>query len=65
MHKKFKINQTKIKGGCQSGRKVITHDSKSDLPLETMIVVFLNKMWEVWKGVRSAPSFLMSCQESG
>ena len=30
MHKKFDINQTKIKGGCQSGRKV---DSKNDLPL--------------------------------
>ena len=29
----FEINQTKIKGGCQSGRKVVTHDSKSDLPL--------------------------------
>ena len=27
------LNQTKIKGGCQSGRKVVTHDSKSDLPL--------------------------------
>ena len=24
---------TKIKGGCQSGRKVETHNSKSDLPL--------------------------------
>ena len=33
MHKKFKINRTKIKGGFQSGRKVITHDSHSDLPL--------------------------------
>ena len=32
MYKKFEINQTKIKGGCQSGRKVITHNSKSDLP---------------------------------
>ena len=29
----FEVNQTKIKGGCQSGRKVIPHDSKSDLPL--------------------------------
>ena len=29
----FEINPTKIKGGCQSGRKVVTHDSKSDLPL--------------------------------
>ena len=33
MHKKFEINQTKIKGGSQSERKVVTHDSKSDLPL--------------------------------
>ena len=33
MHKKFEINQTKIKGGCQSERKVVSHDSKSDLPL--------------------------------
>ena len=33
MHKKFEINQTKIKGGCQSGTKVVIHDSKSDLPL--------------------------------
>ena len=33
MHKKFEINRTKIKGGCQSVRKVVTHDSNSDLPL--------------------------------
>ena len=33
MHKKFEINRTKIKGGCQSGTKVVTHNSKSDLPL--------------------------------
>ena len=29
----FEVNQTKIKGGCQSGREVVPHDSKSDLPL--------------------------------
>ena len=34
MDKKFEINQTKIKGSCQSGRKVLTHNSKSDLPPE-------------------------------
>ena len=34
MHKKFEINLTKIKGRCQSGRKVLPHDSKSDLPLD-------------------------------
>ena len=33
MHKKFKKNLTKIKGNCQLGRKVVSHDSKSDLPL--------------------------------
>ena len=33
MHKKFEINRTNIKGSCQSGWKVVTHDSKSDLPL--------------------------------
>ena len=33
MHKKFEINPTKIKGGCQLGRKVVGHNSKSDLPL--------------------------------
>ena len=27
------VNQTKIKGGYQSGRKLVPHDSKSDLPL--------------------------------
>ena len=32
MHKKFEINWTKIKGDCQSGRKVVTHISKNDLP---------------------------------
>ena len=33
MHKKFEINWTKIKGGCQSRRKVVTHNSKGDFPL--------------------------------
>ena len=33
MHKKFEIHQTKIKGSFQSGRKVVTHDSKRYLPL--------------------------------
>ena len=35
MQKKFVINQKKIKGGSQSGKKVITHNSKNDLPLDT------------------------------
>ena len=34
MLKKLEINWTKIRGGCQSGRKVAPQDSKSDLPLE-------------------------------
>ena len=33
MQKKFEINRTNIKGGCQSGRNVVTHNSKRDLPL--------------------------------
>ena len=35
------MNETKIKGGCQSGRKVVSHDSKSDLPLVKGDVYFL------------------------
>ena len=27
------VNQTKIKGSCQSGRKVVTNNSKVGLPL--------------------------------
>ena len=37
MHKKFQINRTKIKGGCHSVRKVITNNSKSELPLSQKI----------------------------
>ena len=33
MRKKFEINRTKIKGSCQLGGKVVTHDSKTDLSL--------------------------------
>ena len=33
------VKFTKIKGGCQSGRKVVAHDSKSDLPLTPMILM--------------------------
>ena len=29
----FELNRTKMKGGCQSGRRVVPHDSKSDLPV--------------------------------
>ena len=33
MHKKFEVNQIKIKGGCQSCSEVATHDSWRDLTL--------------------------------
>ena len=33
-HVTFEVNQTKIKGGCQLGRKVVIHNYMSDLPLE-------------------------------
>ena len=33
MHKKFEISCTEIEGGCHLGRKMVTHNSKSDLPL--------------------------------
>ena len=36
MHKKFEINQTNVKAGCQSGRKVVTHNSNSNLSLVKM-----------------------------
>ena len=36
MHKKFEINQTKIKGGCQSGRKKVPFNSKSDLSIAVL-----------------------------
>ena len=48
MYKKFEINWTKIKGDCQSGRKVVPHDSKSDLPLVEnyffKIAIFVEKV---------------------
>ena len=45
MHKKFEINQKKIKGGCQSETKLVNHNSKSDLLLvavmeQTHVLVF-------------------------
>ena len=50
MHKKFEINRTKIKGSCQSGRKVVTHDSKSDLALslqKLISTIVCNIDWDV------------------
>ena len=42
MHKKFEINRTKIKGSCQLGRKVVTHNSKSDLTLVEIVLCISN-----------------------
>ena len=36
-HKKFEINRIKINGGCQSGRKVVSHEFKSD---STLVAAF-------------------------
>ena len=38
-HVVFEVNWTNIKGSCQSERKVVAPDSKSDLPLETRCTV--------------------------
>ena len=46
MDKKFEINRTKIKGSCQSGRKVVTHNSKSYLPL-AILLEYMHKMFEI------------------
>ena len=43
MYKNFMINRTKIKCGCQSGRKVVTHNSKSDLSLSVIGLFFSKK----------------------
>ena len=40
-HMIFEVNQTKIEGGCQSGRKLVPHDSKSDLPLDDNEITYL------------------------
>ena len=45
MRKKFEINWTQIKGSCQSGRKVVLQDSKSDLPLCAAVVVCTYDMY--------------------
>ena len=40
----FEVNQTKIRGGCQSGSKVVPHNSKSDLPLVVLYFFTRPKM---------------------
>ena len=47
MPKNFEINRTKIKGGCQSGIKAVTHNSKSDLPLVWVLEVLVSVGYEI------------------
>ena len=42
MHKKFEIDQTNIKGGCQSERKFVIHNSKSNLPREFPLFMLIS-----------------------
>ena len=61
MHNKFEKNRRKIKGSCQSGRKVVIHNSKSDLPLfrklNYMLLTPLLKSFEIEAFVRTLYSF--------
>ena len=41
----FELNQTKIKGGCQSGRNGLPHDSKNDLPLVSKLIFHCDLVW--------------------
>ena len=49
MQKKLEINWTKNKGGCQSGRKKVTHNSKSDLPLVEFRTLGTRNTSEIFK----------------
>ena len=49
MRKKFEINRTKIKGGFQSGRKMVTHNSKSYLPLALLVIAIAQ--WDLNKEI--------------
>ena len=54
------MNRTKIKGGCQSGRKVVPHNSKSDLPLEQFFSCFLMLPFDEKKNKERGKATLMS-----
>ena len=56
-HGDFEVNQTKIRGGCQSRRKVVPHDSKSDLPLVPSKKISATNDVTSWKD--SASMYLM------
>ena len=47
MLKKFVIKSIKIKGGCQSESKVVTHNSKSDWPLAENKKMFTFHTWHM------------------
>ena len=47
MHRKFEINRTKIKGGYLLGTKVVTHDSKCDLPLTLLTLQLAREVFAV------------------
>ena len=57
MHKKFEINRSKIKDGCQSGRKLVTHNSKSDLPLVEDLKIRQSLLTVLY----SLPSLISKC----
>ena len=52
MRKKFEINRRKIKGSYQSGKKVVTHDSESDLALKRLISQYIRAQGQMG-GVQS------------
>ena len=63
----LEANHTKIKGGCQSGRKVVLHDSKSDLPLAASYLIydvqdFLNNYFSCFFGVFLACRIKIPCR---
>ena len=60
MHKKFEINRTKIKGGCQSGIKVVTQNSKSNLPLADRPTEFEEKKEKIMHTPCIAKAFSIS-----
>ena len=64
MQKKFEMNQTKIKVGCQFGRKGATHNSKSDLPLVfSMYVSTKYAIYQIGKNTNSFSDALTDCNK--
>ena len=62
MHKKFVVNQTKIKGGCQWERKTVEMISYSKMPLQVTTICKNNlSAIEVYK-VKLAKLLLFSAK---